>query len=281
MLGFEDILAGSQIAGARPYQEDDFLLKRFREPDPDGCDVLMVLADGMGGQRGGATASRIAVSAFAARFLQASGGVVARLRASLDAANAAVGSHAAGDRRCRGMGCTLVGFVVTADELAHWISVGDSPLWHLPAATKGNGADTERLNEDHSMRPVLEELARQGRLTKEEARRGSHQLLSAVMGQELPKVDEGASPVKLRAGDRIVLASDGLEVLSETEIRRLCDRRRTAEAIVSDLLQAVEAQSKPHQDNATAVVYQHLAPAAVSRRLKRLTAVTLTTRGRK
>ena len=272
--GFDHLLAGGQIAGTRPYQEDDFRITAFPVRDPDGCDLLMVLADGMGGHRGGAEASRLAVSTVVEKFRQGGGGIAARLRTSLDAANAAVGRDAA-DPRYAGMGCTLVACVVTDDEMAHWISVGDSPLWHLRVGRDGDADRMDRLNADHSMRPVLEDMALLGRITPEEVETGAaNQLRSAVTGEDLTLIDAGSAPVQLRAGDRILLASDGLETLSKEEILRLSGAGRTSAAIVSDLLDAVEATGKSSQDNATVVVYRHLAAAALRRRFGVLTAPT-------
>ena len=272
--GFAHLLAGGQIAGARPYQEDDFRVTAFPDRDPDGCDLLMVLADGMGGHRGGSQASRLAVSTVVERFREVTGGIAVRLRAALDGANAAVGRDAA-DPRYNGMGCTLVACVVTDDEKAYWISVGDSPLWHLRAGGDGNAGTMDRLNADHSMKPVLADLVRLGRMTPEEAEHGgTNQLRSAVTGEDLELVDADAAPVRLSAGDRIVLASDGLETLPTEQILRLASGGRTSTAIVAELLKAVEATDKPSQDNATVVVYQHVGAAALRRRFQVLTAPT-------
>ena len=269
---FADVAAGDQTAGTRAYQEDDFRIVGFPGGDPDGCDLLLVLADGMGGHRGGAQASRAAISAFVDTFGQAGGGVATRLRVSLDAANAAVGQYAADQPHYAGMGCTLVACVVTDGAAAHWISVGDSPLWRLRA---GGDGGLDRLNADHSMRPVFEDLVRLGRMTDEEVDGGAaHQLRSAVTGEALHLVDEAAPPVRLEVGDRIVLASDGLETLPETEIRRLCAGRRPSDAIVSDLLAAVEAEGRRSQDNTTVVVYEHGSAAAIRRRLEEHAAST-------
>ena len=275
MQGFADLLAAGQIAGTRPYQEDDYRLTGFRKPDPDGCDLLMVLADGMGGLRGGAEASRLAVGSCVDTFRRETGGVAARLRASLDAANAAVGQYGKEHAGYAGMGCTLVACVVTADEVLHWISVGDSPLWRLRAGD-GNDGGIERLNADHSMRPVLEEQVRLGRMTAEGARKAgtAHELRSVVMGEALELIDEGTLPVRLGEGDRIVLASDGLETLPEEQIGRLCGGDRRSAEVVSALLAAVEAEGRGSQDNATVLVYRHVSAAAVRRRFERLAAPT-------
>lgn len=282
MPGFADLLAGGQIAGARPYQEDDFRVTGFRGGDADRCDLLMVLADGMGGHRGGAEASRLAVSVFVDTFRPATGGVAARLRAALDAANAAVGESAAANPRYAGMGCTLVGCAVTAGGAAHWISVGDSPLWRLRAGGTGDAARLDRLNDDHSLRPVFEKLVSTGEMRREDIdAEGAHQLRSAVTGDELALVDAGAAPVSLDVGDRIVLASDGLETLPEAEIARLGAGFGTPTEAVSGLLAAVVAAGRPSQDNATAVVYRHAEKAAVRRRFERLAAATRPSRRRR
>ena len=273
--GFDDLLAGDQIVGSRTYQEDDFRTLGFRDADPDGCDLLLVLADGMGGHRGGARASGLAVSTFVDAFRRERGGVTARLRAALEASNAEVGRREPEDPRYARMGCTLVACVVTDDASAHWISVGDSPLWRLRGGGNGDGGGLERLNADHSMRPVLEDLVRQGRMAPEDAQgAAAHQLRSALTGGSLTLVDEAAPPVRLGVGDVVVLASDGLQTLSTAEIRCLCGEQSTAAAAVTDLLRAVEAAERPRQDNATVVVYRHTGKAAVRRRFERLTATT-------
>ena len=268
--GLDDVVAGGQIIGARARQEDDFRIVGFPAGRPDGCDLLMVVADGLGGHLGGAEASDAAVSAFVDEFERAKsgGGVAAHLRAALDEANAAVGRRA-DETRQYGMGCTLVACAVTEDGAVHWISVGDSPLWRLRAASDGGDRNRHRLvrlNQDHSMRPVIEEMVRLGRLTAEEARRAPvHELHSAVMGGRIEMVDEGAAPVRLADGDRIVVASDGIETLTDDEIGQVCGARRTAPEIVADLLADVEARAVPTQDNATVVVYRHPGPPRVGR----------------
>ena len=109
------------------------------------------------------------------------------------------------------------------------------------------------------MRPYLEALVAEGRMTPEELANDHrvHQLRSAVMGEELALVDQNQDPVRLLAGQRIILASDGLETISETEIVRICsDHDKSSEAVCA-LLAAVDEKNHPHQDNATVMIYQH------------------------
>ena len=267
LRGFGDLLGAEQISGARAYQEDSF---RTSISCRD-VDLLMVLADGMGGHRGGAEASRLAIASFCQVFDSAQGTVADRLRVALDGANEVVGRCAAEDARYRGMGCTLVACAIVGEQ-ARWISVGDSPLWRIPA---GKNGDIERLNEDHSMKPVLEKLVLLGRMSEEDAASGPiHQLRAAVTGDELGLVDEGRM-VDLGAGDWIVIASDGLETLSEESIRQVCGSGRAPGEVVAELLNRVEAMAQPSQDNVTVITYKHAEIGAVKSRRDRLTARTI------
>ena len=252
---FGDRVAGGQIVGGRQRQEDDFHVVSFSD-DGDQCAHLMILADGMGGHPGGVEASGVAVSAFADAFKTAEWeGTAERLRASLDAADAAVAQHSDQHDGFSGMGCTLVACVVMKDGTAQWTSVGDSLLFHLPA---GRNRSVTRLNEDHSMRPVLEDMVRLGRMTPEEAEHGPvNQLRSALTGEGLTLVDEGAEGVELKADDWLIVASDGLNTLHADEVRRLCDEHRTPHAVVSELLMAVTERARTAQDNTTVIAYRH------------------------
>ena len=272
--GLESICACDQIDGARDYQEDACEVLVWDGDDPDGCDILLVLADGMGGHRGGAKASELAVAAARETFSSARGGIGRRLRTSLDVANKRIREWAENDARYGGMGCTLVVCAITTDEELHWVSVGDSPLWLVRKEEGAGGRFMRRVNEDHSMRPVLEEMARQGHITEYQVRRGSHQLRSALTGDDLGLVDEGAAPLPLQVGDRVILASDGVETLPE---ERICDLGRVdrhASEIAASLLDAVEACKYARQDNASVVVYCHMGPGTARRRMAQLAAPT-------
>jgi serine/threonine protein phosphatase PrpC len=151
------------------------------------------------------------------------------------------------------MGTTLLAVLLTEDGQLQWISVGDSPLWLLR-----DGA-LQRLNEDHSMAGAFSELVAVGRMTAKSAQIASNRsaLRSVVAGGPIDLIDLPA-PVKLKAGDTVVLASDGLltvepEVLTErlTEAANL-----QMEIVVSALLNAVEERREPEQDNTTLIVAQ-------------------------
>ena len=245
--------AARQIPGKREYQEDDYGLLDGRDLGIDGSEHSMLLvADGMGGHVGGATASGLLSKTFVEQYPQASGPIVDRLRDCLEAANKAIATAIAENPALESMGSTLVAAVISSEGL-NWISVGDSPLWLF---RKGQ---LERLNADHSMAPVLANLVTTGRMTAEEAAQdpNRHSLRSAVMGNDIPLIDVSSQPVAVQKGDRLLLASDGLLTLSEQEIAAIL--RETQDVPLKDsaaaLIQAVEAAEHPHQDNTTVLLY--------------------------
>jgi serine/threonine protein phosphatase PrpC len=221
---------GAQHQGARPYQEDSWALRTLADDT-----VLAVLADGMGGHVGGATASRLAVGSFVMAI--ESGRSLAE---ALDAANKAIGTAVARDPTLESMGSTLVGVVAGAAEV-RWISVGDSPMFLL------SHGRFERVNADHSMVPQIEALVARGIITADEAAQhpGRHTLREAVMGNPLTLIDEGRRA--LASGDRLLVCSDGVLTLDEADIVRAANKS------AQDLINAVLAVGAPRQDNVTVI----------------------------
>lgn len=252
---FAEFIGADLIVGDRERQEDDFLVLSFDAEQTDGCALLLIVADGMGGHAGGAEASQRAIKGYANAFANEEGGVATRLLDALDGASGEVLDYRMRHSELAGMGCTLVACAVTERGEAHWVSVGDSLLLHLRGGPDG---EIKRMNEDHSARPEFEEMLRDGRLTEEEFKTAPvHQLYSAIMGGHIEMIDSGAPPVQLQPGDRLVVATDGLETLSNDEIQSICGEDRAMNAVVSELLAAVKDRAKPHQDNTTVLTYRH------------------------
>jgi PPM family protein phosphatase len=241
--------------GGRSYQEDSAVVWQA----PEGADrrpsettqLLAILADGMGGHAGGAIASDAVCTNFKAQYIQQTGSTRDRLRSALDAANGAIGALVGDRPSLRGMGSTVIGVAFNAGH-ANWVSVGDSPLYLY------RRGEMVRLNDDHSMGPVLDKLVEAGRLDPEEARNDPrrHLLRSAVVGEDLDLVDIAQDPWPLHQGDVVVLASDGLNSIADIEIARVIAafRKDGPEATAEALIQAVADAGEPHQDNTTVVV---------------------------
>ena len=243
-------VACRQWQGARPYQEDDYDFRVLAdEPGGEGGApaLLMVLADGMGGEVGGATASHSAVQAFIRHFPQTRGAIGARLNECLDAANHSLHAQVTADPRFDGMGCTVVAVFYDGRSLA-WLSVGDSPMWLF------TGGRLTRLNADHSMGPVLDRLAEIGELSPEEARSDGkrNMLRSAVMGRKVELVDGAQRSCRLGSGDYLLLASDGLQTVADHDLEQwLHVTKGGVEAAADALLSAVQDAAAPGQDNVT------------------------------
>ena len=206
----------------------------------------------MGGHAGGAVASATVVQGFQAGFDRDAPGIADRFNAGIDTANSAVSEKQQADPNLSEMGSTLVAALVVGTTL-YWTSIGDSILWLF------RDGRLQRLNADHSMRPVLQDLVELGRLTEEEARSDPrvHQLRSVIYGEEVPLVDMNADGFELENGDLVLLASDGLETLSEQTLANLINAgAQDAGQLVKALLGAVENAQAPGQDNTTALVYR-------------------------
>lgn len=241
-------VAPSQWRGTRSYQEDDYgYVEGEFGSGRETPAVLMVLADGMGGEVGGAKASRCVVEAFLRRIKEVGGTTETRLDECLDAANRDVRAQVDADPGLEGMGSTVVAAVYDGRNVS-WLSVGDSPMWWFIDGR------LVRLNADHSMAPVLDRMVEVGELSRDEALRdGRRQMLrSAVTGLEVELIDRGQRPCRLGEGDYLLLASDGIETLSEEEIERCLGAAPGGVKATADaLLSALKAAARPHQDNVT------------------------------
>lgn len=243
--------------GGRDSQQDDFGFyapSAAWNPQVDG--FLWVLADGMGGRQGGAKASQVAVEVFINAYCSIQGAVGYRLQQALHHANRQLAMEGE-DPRYTGMGCTLVAATLSAGRL-HWISVGDSPFWLWRAG------QLRRLNADHSLRPVLAQQVQRGELTAEQAAQHPERntLQSVLMGEAIPLIDYNQIAWQLQ--DILLLASDGLQTLSEAQISQIMRQQQqySAQGIGESLLNAVPASE--FQDNTTLIVIK---PAAAPYRL--------------
>ena len=240
--------AGNAIKGDRGGQED---YSAFC-PLSNSSELLLVLADGMGGHASGEVASQNAVNVFSNTFIKyPSDSAPIRLGAALQEANSELSRLTRKDTALEGMGCTLIGAHISSDGL-QWVSVGDSLLYLF------RDGKLQRLNADHSMTPVIEESFRQGKITREEAltHPNRHALRSAVMGQELSLIDAPKKPTSIFSGDIIIAASDGLLTLSEAEIVSVLRRgsNKSAELLAKELTNAVDFKKRPRQDNTSVQV---------------------------
>jgi len=164
---------------------------------------LFIVADGIGGYQGGATASRMVVEEFLAQ-LSAKPVNYPPEQALQEAAvhtNAAIYAAAStGDPAYHRMGSTVVLALIRGSEalIGH---IGDSRAYLIRAV------QMTRLTNDHS---AVQALVNKNLLTEEEARRHpDSSVLTRSLGHR-PEVEIEIDRIALQPGDALLLCSDGL-----------------------------------------------------------------------
>ncbi len=255
-----------QTIGGRENQEDScaihsdksliFLDSETKRAGIGHGELTAVLCDGMGGHSGGEIAAGIAVEWFIAisNSLFAEGHEVPDvLLESLLDANEAIRQKICHDCDAAEMGTTLVGIRCMENRL-NWISVGDS---HLLLFRHGK---LIKLNQDHSMRPVIDRMVERGMLTRDEAisHPERNALRSALTGDKLDLIDRGLSDFPLRFGDILLLASDGLDVVPQAVVCKLLALRFLLGStfVVDRLLRLAKKYGGSMADNTTVALIQ-------------------------
>jgi len=215
---------------------------------------LAAVADGVGGAAAGEVASRAAIDALVhLDKCRVDEPLDRALASAVASGNAAIGFIAGCRPRMAGMSTTLT--AVALDDDGYLVAnVGDSRTYLLR-----DGALT-RLTRDDSL---VQRLVESGALTPAEARTHPQRslVLEALDGDpERPPPD--VTPVAARAGDRLLLCSDGLsDALDDARIadllgiaaREECAERLVAAALAAgarDNVSVVVADVAPRRDPA-------------------------------
>ncbi len=234
MLRAADTVAKTDTGRQRRENEDSALAQA----------PVFVVADGMGGAQAGEVASRIAVEAFA-QELPSSGTPEQRLVTRVQEANRRIFDVSRSERERAGMGTTLTAAYLVNSNLtiAH---VGDSRAYLF------RDGSLRRLTQDHSL---VDELVRRGKLTEEQAaEHPQRSIITRALGPE-PDVEVDTWTYPVRAGDVLLLCSDGLtSMVPEArvgEILRSDERLKTAAQALID-----EANAAGGRDNITVVLFR-------------------------
>jgi len=213
-----------------------------REAHPGGR--LLIVADGMGGHRGGATASRLAGEVVKSQYLGSDGDDVGvSLRDALARANARIHTEAAANPDLRGMGTTTSALVVRESN-AWFAHVGDSRIYMVR-----EGA-IKQLTDDHSL---VATMVREGLLTKSEAETHPRRnVLQRSMGVTEDVEIDIRGPFPVQPDDIFILCSDGLHgVVKEDEMNEVVTGRAIREAADEFIRLAIERGAP---DNVTVIV---------------------------
>ena len=209
----------TDIGCERDQNEDSYA---YWEPKSAGVASakgrLVVIADGMGGYEGGQEASRIAVQTVCETYANiAIADHQLALLTSVRLAHERIQEYASLHPDLFGMGTTCTAACI-ADDLLHYVHVGDSRLYLL------RGDTISQITHDHS---YVARLVKSGALSPEEAEtHPQRHILTAALGVgDEPLFETPAAPVRLQTGDALLLCTDGLwGTVSNQELRDLADR---------------------------------------------------------
>lgn len=213
----------SDVGCVRTVNEDYFL---YMEPPEDDEFArrgrLLMVADGMGGHKGGEVASSLATDIVREDFLRAeSNDPRSILIDSFQRAHHAILEVSGNHRELQGMGTTCCAAILKDGNLTYG-HVGDSRLYLI------RGAHAQRLTEDHTL---VNALLQRGVLTPEEARtHDQRNVLTAALGSEALTIAGDFAEVLLHAGDMLLMCSDGLHgVVSDEEMGSLASENSPSE----------------------------------------------------
>lgn len=226
--------AATDVGRLREVNQDSFL----------ATDGLAVVADGMGGHRGGEVASAIAVTTLRQSFGEAT---IDSLTAGVAEANGDIRARSVAEPDLHGMGTTLCALAIIEDkgvEKLAIVNVGDSRAYVLLDSR------LHQITEDHSL---VEALVREGRLTREEAdTHPQRNIVTRALGAA-DSVEVDQFLIEPMAQARFLLCSDGLfNEVGDKDIADLlgsiADPSRAAQTLVE------AANEEGGRDNITAVV---------------------------
>jgi PPM family protein phosphatase len=164
--------------------------------------VVFVVADGMGGHRGGEIASRIAVRTILAFYTADSGTdrAIALTRAFHEA-NQTIIQEAVSDSTLFGMGTTCTALALHQGR-AYFAHVGDSRCYLV------RRGKILQVTNDHS---IVGEMVRSGILSDEDARtHPKRNVITRSLGAQPDVMAETPESIELEVGDTFLLCSDGL-----------------------------------------------------------------------
>jgi serine/threonine protein phosphatase PrpC len=218
--------------------------RRENEDSAYAASPLFVVADGMGGAQAGEVASRIAVEAFQ-DGLGGAGSPEERLAERVRTANRQIHDRSQTETGREGMGTTLTAAYVDDSQLAI-AHVGDSRAYLF------RDGELSRLTQDHSL---VDELVRRGKLTEEQAAdHPQRSIITRALGPE-PDVEVDTFTYPMRAGDVLLLCSDGLtSMISEQDVARVLASADGLDQAARALIQ--EANDAGGRDNITVVLFR-------------------------
>ena len=230
------VYALTDIGHARAINEDSYYA-------PAKGEEFCCVADGMGGHQAGEVASALAADIFAHKMRDKNVPLPERLRRAVESANSAIFERASANRNMSGMGTTITALAVENGE-AYIAQVGDSRAYLL------RDRQLQRITTDHTL---VEELVNKGIITPKEARvHPKRNIITRALGTS-ERVNIDILNVKIQAGDRFLLCSDGLSgYVEDHDMAEILNSRMKEEEKAEYLVRA--ALDNGGRDNITAML---------------------------
>ena len=188
---------------------------------------LYIVADGMGGHRAGDKASSFAVKDFIERIKNAeTEHPLVAMRNAIEKVNEEIYALSTTIPEYEGMGTTFVAATVL-DECIYIMNIGDSRLYILKDGLK-------QITMDHSL---VEELVRNGQLTKEEAAKHPQKnVITRALGVD-NKVRPDFFEIEPEEMEMMILCSDGLtNMVNDKTIEYVLKNAKTLEKATEVLI---------------------------------------------
>ncbi|MBR4733101.1 MAG: Stp1/IreP family PP2C-type Ser/Thr phosphatase [Lachnospiraceae bacterium] len=199
--------------GRKRQLNEDYVCARTEEVG--NLSNFFIVADGMGGHKAGDRASKETVEMMLEKIStvkETDPKVI--LQEALNVANRKVFLDASASEDLEGMGTTVVAATILDGKLLA-MNVGDSRLYLI------SDGEIRQITMDHSL---VEEMVRKGILAKEKARNHPKKNIITRAVGVAPTVEPDFFEVDLKAGDRILMCSDGLSnMLEDEELQKIVD----------------------------------------------------------
>ena len=231
----------SDVGRVRTANEDYF------EAHKGDFGELIIVCDGMGGHKGGALASRLAVDVIKKHFSSLKKGYdpKAELIRAFTEADRQLREKSKDDPELKEMGSTAVTLLITGG-VAYTAHVGDSRIYMI------RNGQIHQLTKDHSL---VQQLMDAGILNSEQAKNHPNKnVITKTLGADKPYQPDVSESIVLFKGDKYVLCSDGLTgYLEENEIRDIAAALPPQEACIKLVNSANERGGK---DNITVQIVE-------------------------
>lgn len=240
------LAAATDRGCVRKDNQDNFYISPDRR--------IFVVADGMGGEAGGALASRLAVEAVETLFWESipdpsdETAIQQWLVEAISRANMSVYHERCNNPDVKRLGTTIVVAAQAENGRLYIAHLGDSRAYRI-----SKDGSISVLTQDHS---VAFELLLLGKLTPEQYESSPFRnYLTRCVGHDAQvKIDQ--SPVNVDSGDWILLCTDGLTgVVRENEIATLVTTALSPEDACKELIERTISRGAP--DNVTVVLAQY------------------------